>query len=183
MGLNPGGETGTGPRLQESIDASLSRTVNAYLVPWENGVHEHDGDGDSPLQRRVQWLFQQLGYDLKRTLCTNLVFLQSKNEKGITWDDANDCWPVHEAMLSIVEPRLILVYGNSGFSPYGFLHSRYGGEQCFMNSGHGNWNLKAFKAKINGRDTAVIGLPHLSKYDPTSSSRSNLVIKFIQDNR
>lgn len=184
MGLNPGGDAGTGPRLQESIDASLARTVNAYLVPWENGVNENSGDGNSPLQRRVQWLFQQLGFSLEKTLCTNLIFIQSKGEEGIKGQRLeDDCWPVHEALLSIVEPRLILVYGNSGFSPFGYLHSRFGGEVRHQAAGHGDWNLKAFKTTIDGRETAVVGLPHLSLYDPTSPKRADLVIQFVRENQ
>ena len=184
MGLNPGGDSGSGPRLEESIDASLTRTVNAYLVPWGNEVNDNSGKGEYPLQRRVQWLFQQLGLNLENTLCTNLVFIQSKGEKEIMGQGLeDDCWPVHEALLSIVKPRLILVYGNSGFSPFVYLHSRFGGEIRYQLADHGDWNLKAFKTTIDGRETAVVGLPHLSRYNPMDQKRADLVIQFIQANR
>lgn len=180
MGLNPGGVSGTGPKLKEGIEASLTRTNNAYLVPWDNAHVDETGQGETPLQRRVQWLFAQLGLSLPHTLCTNLVFMQSQNDQGIQWQDAMDCWPVHEAMLSLVKPELILVYGNSGFSPYGFLHAQYGGEVKMKCSGHGSWNLKAFKTRIQDREVAVVGLPHLSRYDPTHPQRGPSVIDWIR---
>lgn len=99
-------------------------------------------------------------------LATNLVFSQSRNDTGITPGMAKQCWPVHEALLSIVQPSLIVAFGNSGFSPYGFIHSLYGGEQEYQRADHGDWNLKQFQTSISGRQTTVIGLPHLSRYQP-----------------
>jgi uracil-DNA glycosylase len=92
--------------------------------------------------------------------------MQSRDASGISYNMAERCWPVHEALLSIVQPKLILVFGNSGFSPYGFIHKKYGGEQTYIPAGHGDWSIKKFSTKIGGSQVTVVGLPHLSRYDP-----------------
>lgn len=88
MGLNLGGEGGTGPKLKDGIAATLTRTNNAYLVKWDNALDDDTG-------------------------------------------------------------------------------------QC-------DWNLKAFQTIIQGREVAVVGLPHLSRYGPTVPVRGKKVIDWIQ---
>lgn len=92
--------------------------------------------------------------------------MQSRDANGISISHAKKCWPVHEALLSIVRPRLILTFGNSGFSPYGYIHSLFGGNQRYAQSGHGNWSLKGFNTQIAGSEVFVAGIPHLSRYSP-----------------
>lgn len=164
MGLNPGGDE-KGPSLAENLEPSLARESNAYLdEAW--GIYGKGEEGNAPLQQRVKWLLEQLGFDVRKVFASNLIFMQSKNERDVTWEDANVCWPVHEALLSIVQPRLILAFGNSSFSPYAYLHWRYGGEQVQVDAGHGNWKLKGFHTCIAGKAVFVVGFPHLSRYCP-----------------
>ena len=164
IGLNPGGVE-SGPRLADALEPSLARENNAYLDEvWGN--YKEGEEGKAPLQLRVKWLLENLGFKVSDVLATNLVFMQSQNERGITWEDADACWPVHEALLSIVKPRLILAFGNSGFSPYAYIHSRFGGEQSYASADHGTWNLKGFHASIAGKEVYVAGIPHLSRYNP-----------------
>lgn len=162
MGLNPGGDGG--PSLRENIAKMLTRTENAYL---DEAWGDYDKKGEAPLQQRIQWVLNVLGADVRHVLATNLIFSQSRNSKGISQSDARQCWPVHEAMLEIVRPTLIVTFGNSGFSPYGFIHTLLGGEQEYQRAEHGDWNLKRFQTIIGGRKMTVIGLPHLSRYEPT----------------
>ncbi len=165
LGLNPGGCGG--PKLSERIENLLSQEGNVYLdEAWQNEAALYES-GQAPLQKRAVWLLENIDFEPRNVLSSNLIFIQSKDESGVSFlQDANDCWPVHEALLSIVRPRLILAYGNSKFSPYSYIHSIYGGQQCYAPSGHGNWSLKGFNAKIAGSDVFVAGIPHLSRYDP-----------------
>jgi len=164
LGLNPGGEGG--PSLGERLATLLSREENAYLdEAWDNGGGSYK-PGGAPLQMRVGWLLSQLGVDTRNVLSTNLIFMQSTNASGVCIEQAKLCWPVHEALLSIVRPRVILTFGNSSFSPYGFLHTLYGGSQRYAPSGHGNWSLKGFNAHMPWGEVFVAGLPHLSRYKP-----------------
>ena len=128
MGLNPGGEGGMsiGCRLKEV----LSQDQNAFMdEDWSNNARSYK-PGEAPLQRRVRWLFEHLGFDPRTVPSTNLIFYRSRDASGVSSAQADECWPVHDALLSIVKPHLILVHGNSSFSPYAYLHSKFGGEQC-----------------------------------------------------
>ena len=113
LGLNPGGQGG--PSLKERLDTLLSREENAYLdEAWDNGGGSYK-PGEAPLQQRVNWLLSQLGSDTRDVLSTNLIFMQSRDASGVSIEHAKLCWPVHEALLSIVRPSIILTIGNSSF--------------------------------------------------------------------
>ena len=168
MGLNPGGFDG--PVLAKNIETLLSRTTNAFIdEAWENGSATYEA-GKAPLQERISWLLTNLGCDPRNVIATNLIFAQSRDASGISYSLADDCWPVHKALLSIVKPKLILAFGNSGFSPYGYIHQRFGGEEFYEDSGHGDWSLKSFVTSIEGHTVSVVGLPHLSRYQPIGKS-------------
>ena len=177
IGLNPGG-TG-GPSLRENITKMLTRTENAYL---DEVWGDYEEEGAAPLQKRIQWVLKTLGADTRDVFATNLIFAQSRNDKGITPIQAQQCWPVHEAMLEIVQPSVIVAFGNSGFSPYGFIHALLGGEQEYQRAEHGSWNLKQFQTMVGGRRTTVIGLPHLSRYQPMGKPSVEAWLKDPQPN-
>lgn len=118
----------------------------------------------------MKWIIEALGADLREVFSTNLIFTQAPDSQSIPPGYAKLCWPVHEAFLNIVQPSMIVAYGNGSNSPYNFIHSRYGGDQDYIPSGHGDWNIKRFKILINGRPTTVIGFPHLSYYHPQTKA-------------
>lgn len=164
MGFNPGGSNGV--PLKDSINELASKTTNSYLdEEWSNGGGSYKA-GEAPLQQRVRWVLETLKQNPRDVCASNLIFLQSVSAGQINYDLAEICWPVHEAILSIVKPEVILVYGNSSVSPYGFLYSRFGGEQEYLSSGHGEWSIKSFRCEIGGQNVVVAGLPHLSRYKP-----------------
>lgn len=165
LGFNPGGsEAGT---LKQSIDELLTTTDNAYLdQQWENHISKWDA-GKAPLQERVQWVLNSLCLDPKEVCASNLIFIRSRKAIDIDYSLGDVCWPVHEAILQIVKPEMILAFGNSGFSPYHYLYSRFGeGQETHIPAGHGNWSLKHFTGNIGGKKCLIKGLPHLSRYSP-----------------
>ena len=166
MGFNPGG-TG-GDTLGVNIDAMFEKSGNAYLdESWGDGSRIWPV-GEAPLQKRVRWVLETLGVDPRSVCATNLIFVKSRDAKGVEYKIAGTCWPVHEAMLGIVKPKLIVAFGNSKVSPYEYLWSRFGsGAQDSIPSGHGNWTVRGFKANLpDGSSPYVVGLPHLSRYKP-----------------
>ncbi|MDA8516772.1 hypothetical protein [Citrobacter sp. Igbk 16] len=167
MGFNPGGNDDDPackyPTISEMIDALTERTTNAYLDEgWTS-----KGD-KAPLQKRVTWLLNALGYQPREVCSSNLIFLRSRDAAGVEYRIADDCWPIHEEILGIVQPKLILAYGNSDRSAYGYLCNKFhaGGQDESIPSGHGSWVVRSFDAVINGQNTCVVGLPHLSRYNP-----------------
>lgn len=160
LGLNPGGDPAT---HCETIDQSLSdlpkRRVNAYLDESWAGRPV----GCSRLQLRVRWLVEHLGYEVRDVCASNLIFLRSSDSSGSSYPQAAElCWPVHEQILRIVQPKAILAFGNSRVSPFRFLQARYfGATLASFPSGHGDWQCSGFTMP---NDVRVIGLPHLSRY-------------------
>jgi len=78
--------------------------------------------------------------------------------------------------LNVVQPRVLLVFGNSNPSPYTFLRKKFGAtNQETIESGHSNWSCRAFKAD---NDMVVVGVPHLSRYDIIGKGA---VIEWIRD--
>lgn len=166
MGFNPGG-TG-GPALGQQIDLLASKTTNAYLdEDWSNDNGSWPA-GEAPLQRRVIWVLEQLGYQPRNVCSSNLIFLQSRQAQEIDYHLADVCWPIHQKIISIVKPKLIIAFGNSGLSPYNYLNNKFnaGHSSEFTPSGHGDWCIKGFQAEINNQNTYIVGLPHLSRYSP-----------------
>ncbi|WP_157380503.1 MULTISPECIES: hypothetical protein [unclassified Methylophilus] len=90
---------------------------------------------------------------------------------GVKHSLADVCWPVHEAIISIVKPKAILVFGNSNPSPFLYLHNKYQGQIEYCESGHGDWQIKAFKTSIDGREVDIIGFPHFSYYSPSGKEK------------
>lgn len=164
LGYNPGGVGG--PPISNSIKTMLADNINSYLdESWSNktGVYKR---GCAPLQRRVYSLTKDLGYDLRKVCSSNLIFAQSVNANQISVSLADICWPVHEAIISIVKPKTILVFGNGNPSPFMYLHNKFSGNIDYLNSGHGDWKIKSFLMDAYGRETLIIGFPHFSYYSP-----------------
>lgn len=185
IGLNPGGKAGTASKLSdclckdctESSDGNIYRQDNAYW-PGTDGHH-----WPSQLQQKVQCLLEQIVGEekAKKVFATNLVFMQSPDATAVRPEDADTCWPVHEAFLNIVRPRLILALGNGeDFSPYQYIHSKYGGTEDSEDTYNPRrYKLKGFKTNIAGREISVVGLPNLSRYHPAAEP-DNKVINWIK---
>lgn len=168
LGFNPGGSGGV--LLRKNIQELMSRSENAFLdEDWSNGIGQWK-EGMAPLQKRVQWVLQTLGLDVADVCASNLIFSQSKKATDIPWRYADICWPVHERILKVVKPKIIVTFGNSELSPFAYIYSKFSDSQQLSNieSGHGNWKIKQFSANINGCNVLVIGFPHLS--DPVNNS-------------
>lgn len=165
VGFNPGG-TG-GPTIAQHLKNLPQKSENAYIdESWSNQTTIYL-QGKAPLQKRLQWLASDLGYDLSRICASNLIFIKSRNAQGVRFpDDADLCWPVHRNIISSIRPKLLLTFGNSNISPYGYLLNRLKGKEESISSGHGNWKCRGFATTVDQQNLYVAGLPHLSRYCP-----------------
>lgn len=167
MGLNPGGNGFI--TIDNHIDLMLTRDKNSFNDEiFRNRRDKEPKKGEGFLQKNVKWILKSLGYETKNVLATNLIFKTTNSAKALDFRLADQCWKFHQDLLKIIQPKLILVFGNSnGKSPYSYLKKTYGGyDHNEISSGHGNWKCRSFKTKINNRETCIIGLPHLSIYKP-----------------
>lgn len=174
LGLNPGGvPNSSSPRIRDSIAQIATQVGNDYFDAWA-----HYSPGRAPLQRRIRFVVEDvLGQSLTETFATNLVFRKTRSAAELALRTEGDqCWPVHELFIHIVSPKVILAFGNSGVSPYRYLLDKATSSKMLLEpevaapSGHGNWRLRSFLTTLAGRPVRVIGLPHLSRYDPTGKA-------------
>ena len=159
LGLNPGGDPTKHETVRHTLEALTARVENAFLDErWERQKRP----GQAPLQRRLQWLARELGFDLREVCAANLIFVRSRDASRSGYPQLADlCWPIHLSILEIVRPKLIITIGNSAISPYAYLRRQLNGsaEQLFP-SGHGDWRCRVF----HSASRQVVGLPHLSRY-------------------
>jgi uracil-DNA glycosylase len=156
--LNPGGpEEGT-KTIRQSLDELSTSTVNAYLD--ESWCSDPDCKGCRPLQKSFKFLFDELGADPRAVCASNLIFKRSADERSAGYPElAKVCWPVHEAILRIVQPHTIITFGDKTFR---FVAEQLGGGPVqYFDSGHGNWACQSLTAK---GVPLLVGMPHLSKY-------------------
>ncbi|MCU8081468.1 uracil-DNA glycosylase family protein, partial [Shewanella sp. SM103] len=177
LGLNPGGSGQTNPdtgvpyTIRSHLQRMLKRNENSfYDESWENGQSKYPKCG-APLQKRVIELLKGIDIDDPRTVCaSNIIFKTSRSAADLCFGLAGLCWPVHEAILKIIQPSLILTYGIDKISAYAFLKALFlkGDEVPPQPSLHGQWNCRGFHCDINGVHTFVAAVPHLSYYSPAN---------------
>jgi hypothetical protein len=112
---------------------------------------------------RIKWLLENLGLVPQGVAASNLIFPRSRDAASSRFFELSKiCWPVDADILDIVRPQPVIVYGNSGLSPYKFLFDKFeaDSEECEP-SGHGAWLCRSFI--VPGR-FRVVGVPHMSRY-------------------
>ncbi|NBK99378.1 MAG: hypothetical protein EOM50_15430 [Erysipelotrichia bacterium] len=177
LGVNPGGKGSS------IVQFDSTYTKNAYLdESWDNGKAIYP-IGQAPLQLRVQKLFDALGIDLREVCASNLIFKQTKNIHFLTdpYALADACFPIHRYIIEeVVKPEFIISMGKTVFDYFvdrqGFTYSHE------FSAGHAQWSIRVAKKE----ETTLINVPHLSYYDPFSSSaqtqsKKRQALKQLQD--
>lgn len=183
LGLNPGGKTGQ--TIAECLQSLPRFRGNEYLdEDWSSDKRSYP-KGGHPLQRHLAHLIGELGQDLRGICASNLIFTRSSDQYGADYlQNAGVCWPVHELILSIVRPSVLLVFGNGDISPYAYLRQRHFDshrivpEETKEDAQFRNWQCKAFRTTVGSISFLVLGLPHLSRY--TIEGRPK-VLKWIKE--
>lgn len=174
LGFNPGGDDKIS--IEKNLEKWLSKPINAYLEEkWENR-----DKGEHHLQKRVKYLFEKLNINLEEVCASNLIFFLSKDQSRVEYKkNANLCWPVHKYVLNIVNPKVIIAFGNGNAkSPYSYLKKfvyDIKEKDLLFPSGHGTWKCKAFRVNNDSELKMVIGLPHLSRYKIDAEKHSNVI--------
>jgi len=146
LGLNPGGSPDSGESIEINLNSLPKYEGNSFLdESWlsENRIGEH------PIQKGLSSLCKYINYDLRNICASNLIFYRCRDEKGVDfWKDAEICWPVHEKILKIVNPKVIITIGNGQRSAFRFLC--YKNNIPFsnvekINTNHNGYSFKNFK--------------------------------------
>ncbi len=185
LGLNPGGNTADKNLAGTVTENQFPKEGNAYLdESWGTSKGKCRANGQHRIQRNVQDMLKMFGADCCENVCaSNLIFRRTKSQHDLnykTW--AENCWIVHNEVLKIVQPNVIVVFGNGVVSPFDFLKKKLRGcnQECYA-SGHGGWCVKTFRATGNYGNFIVIGFPHFSRYSIDRLITSSY-FKRIQDN-
>ncbi len=70
---------------------------------------------------------------------------------------------IHEHVLEVVRPQLVIAFGNSDTSANAYLAKKLPrtGEVHEFDAGHGSWQCRGFGTVWQGRSMYVAGIPHL----------------------
>jgi len=163
LGLNPGRDPGgiDGRTLGDNLDSLLDETADSSL----SGYWDQSKPGKDTLQRRVVWLLENLGYSPRDVCASNLIFMRSAGEEDCGYPQSADiCWPVHERILKIVQPKIILCFG---YKPLDYLLRLPGSAAPLEShpSGHGGWECRATRKGVAGQLVTIVTVPHLRRYD------------------
>jgi len=181
LGFNPGGSADDpqAPTLeQDLLTLQRDERPNAY-VEEQWGPHTC---GQAPFQKRVKALAEVLGANVEDICASNLIFVKSSRAHEVAYPAlATECWPVHQLIMKIDSPYVILSIGNGARSAYGYIRNGLAsGVDDIVSieskkAEYGKWLLKACKCCISGRQTIVIGLPHFSYYPLDNAKYSSVV--------
>jgi len=161
LGLNPGG--GSERTIRESLNelALGKATENAYLdQDWSSPPKRTYARGEHPYQQDFRCLFAGLIDDPRKVCGTNLIFKGSRDARELRIQElARLCWPVHEAIIEIVQPEAIITFGVQAFE---FIAQKRGGQPVqFAYSRPGYWS---WQHSILADGTRLIGTRHPRGY-------------------
>lgn len=196
LGLNPGGnddytlpkklkcnapEPSKKMTIGKSLESCRAENYNEYSETWICTR----GAGNMPLQLNLKNFTRNILHkDIKDICCTNLIFRTSKNQDSLAFrNEADACWGIHKMLLDVIQPKLIIAYGNSDKSPYEYLHCKLNSikkdDEPSHDADQGNYRIKGFKGTLDGRDTYVLGLPHLSRYWVNNDKKYGAIGEFL----
>ena len=178
MGANPGGHSDQfSDGIEDTVINQLSRkyvpsSFNEYFdAKWQKSKGKPTAAGQALLQKRIKFLFQNLGLNLRKTLSTNSVFVRSATlEKfHLDWNQAaNKCWEIHEILLEQVKPKIIIVFGDEARA---FLEKRMSIKDQDVFGVQSQNEIKYFyyrkgfiSIKNELRPLILLSTPHLSRY-------------------
>jgi hypothetical protein len=178
LGLNPGGIDADVPTIRKSLEDLRFYKGNAYLkgdkkADW-SGPKRHYAEGEHPYQIAFRILFEGLGEDPCTVCASNLIFKRSAGARSAGYPKlAKRCWPVHEAILEIVQPEAIIAFGKQAFD---FVRlKRGGGPVQDIEVWPGFWSWKHSMLKGN---MPLIGVRHPSWY-PLKKSVAGEIREFL----
>ena len=118
LGLNPGGCP------EELASNTIGHQVNSVITTSQDdwsAYRDESWQGAQPgkhgMAPRVLHLLEKLRLNAGTVPASNLVFVRSRREAGIRRNEmqilADCCWPFHQAVIELTQPRAILCFGKT----------------------------------------------------------------------
>jgi hypothetical protein len=115
LGLNPGGAPGA--HEQETLRSHTEWVAQEAPVSW-SAYRDESWEGRPPgcygMQPRMLHMFRSAGLGPGAVPASNLVFVRSRNQANLgsrLVSLADFCWSFHEAVIDMLEPKVILCLG------------------------------------------------------------------------
>jgi len=120
LGINPGGD----PKKE---NLPLRDEIREWLG-WEKSASAFEQFGDTPYKDTLKALCFEIGKDLHDICVSNLYFVRSPDQDSLMNgkngalyklgldSSGKEFWPVHKAVIDIVEPKCIFVIGSGIFN-------------------------------------------------------------------
>jgi len=175
LGLNPaeaGDVKSDPPLLGDNLTAFADKTGN-------DNFHRN-----SPLGRRFSTLIDYLGEPHETVFTSNVIFRRSASLAALGPDPRKAfqrSWVVLKQLLDVVRPSLILAIGSGPRSAFFYLREQVmeesSPEETALSAGHGRWQVRRTHGSLCGRGVTVVGVPHLSYYEPKPDSDGLLLLR------
>lgn len=184
LGLNPRGEI-NGNENSFSRDNNLEFYRNVRIdycsfldEDWLSNKNKIQNFGEHQLQKRIvdilNFIIEEAKYNSspRDVFSTNINFLRSVGENDLnTYKVPTDYfWEYHNQFFQIVLPKIIVCNGNGeSDSAYSIVKQKFR-EFIFNDSIEENelfyskFYMKSFKMNCFGKETLVLGIPHLSRF-------------------
>ncbi len=169
LGWNPGGDPDVEPDTPAEHLEKLERERvdwNEYLDGYWRPGGRVLGKGQAPMQKRVVHLLQGIGVE-PRTICaSNLIFMRSRGKDGLSQGDnlVRRCWLVHDFLLGIVRPKIVLSIGGNAVLDALLRKGAETGGRAAKASGHADWECQSVRARLGQHQVRIVSVPHLSRY-------------------
>lgn len=169
LGYNPGGDPAGESDSPKTHLEKLSRQRsdwNEYVDGCWRPAGRICAPGDAPMQRRVQHLLAGIGIPVRSVAASNVIFVRSRDAKSLEAPSqlAERCWPVHEFMLGVVQPSVILSIGGNLVFDFVRRKGRLLSPIRNFPSGHGDWQCQSARIGLGGAPMTLIAVPHLARY-------------------
>lgn len=189
MGMNPGGDPSAIPCAIIDSVAPLEGISGYTHECWRKNCKEaqpcsHLADGKVRPEYRVKHqtfierVAEAIDIPLLEIPACNAVFARSESvsrfveQTGYRFSDWwRACWPVHQHLLSIVRPRVIITLGcGEATSPFGLLRTEAGAVSPRQVGEVGKRGGRIFDGKLPigigvELPVSVVGIPHPSWYE------------------
>lgn len=170
LGLNPGlypGETKDNYK-RDKITDHLERFLHGENTDFEESLGK--------CKNNAKTLFNEyFKYSLEDVFSTNLIFKTTPDASGLNdyLQLANGYWPIHEAAIKELQPKVFISYGNGiCLSAYSYLFIKCNGKLIKeYPTYHKNFKIKVAEIYIEGQSRLLIGFPHFSYFSVSDKNK------------
>lgn len=184
LGVNPGGSPDD--HRAETVESHTNAVLHSLPPNW-SAYRDESWEGAAPgtygMAPRVLHLLNGLGLDPGSVPASNLVFVRSRREAHIHANDmstmADACWPFHAHAIEVLQPRVILCFGQTAGK---YVRRRLGAGRMigeFVEQNNRRWKSTAFAAS-HGTNVVVATHPSIANWCAASTDITPLVQGIMQ---